>query len=98
MAVFCHGALVVDAAVSGSTAETLLAILGQDGSPPHAIDCAADNEPVALSKFRGSNAGASQSLGEPAGLLPDDASSVTRLLFVTSSPGVRRALLQVFRI
>ena len=99
MAVFCDSALVVDAAESGSTAEASLAIPGQDESPPHAFDCVVDNEPVTLSKLRGGHAWASQSLGAPAYLLlPDDVSSVTRPLLVTSSPGVRRALLQVFRI
>ena len=99
LAIFCDRALVVDAKVANSTTESSLGILVEDGTLPHALDCAVDNEPVTLSKLRGGTDWASQPLGEPAWfLISDEGPSEARPPLVTSSPDVRRALLQVFRI
>lgn len=99
LAVFCHNALGVDATVVGSTAESSLALLAQEGTPTHALSCSVDSEPAMLYKLRGGTVWASQSLSAPAWLLtPDEGPAEARLPLITSSPGARRALLQIFRI
>ena len=99
LAIFCQSALVADATAVGSAAESPLAILVQDTTPAHTLSCSVDNEPATLTKLRGGSPWGSQSLGEPVWLLtPDAGPAEGRLPLVTSAPGVRRALLQIFRI
>ena len=99
LAVFCHSAFVVDAVVADSSAESSRVIRGQEGTPTHVPTCAVDGEPATLSKFREGTVWASRSLDDPAWFfMQDERPSETRPPLVTSSPGVRRALLQIFRI
>ena len=97
LAVFCDSA-VVNGAGLGSAAESLVAA-GPGGAPPHIVECAVDGESLTPSETRGGGAWASHPLTESAWLLgADERPAQTWTAVVTSSPAVRRALLQVFLI
>ena len=99
VAILCHGTVVVAAPVTGSPAESLLTLSTENEAPPHAGTCTAGNEAVTVSPLRSGSVWASHVLGESSWrFVPDAAPVGARTPVVTCAPGVRLALLQVFRI
>ena len=95
----CHGSVLAAVAGAAMPADQSLATAARDGVPAHLVDCAVDSEAAAPSTASAGIAWGGSLLGEPAWLLGLDqpvAEPPDTAPFCT--PGVRRALLQIFLI